>query len=266
MPTRKLTRKEIVREDSFHATVRETYESIIAHKRTILIGIIAALVVGLGFVVWRHYRSKSEAESKYLFGKALETFHASVQQPSGSPADAKPDQPAESKPEFKSENEKYTKALSQFNDAAKAGSGQMKALSLYYVGLCQQKLGKTDEAVKTLEADKDKLKDPRYSFLLKKSLAGLYETKGDYNTAIKWYTELLKSTASSYPKDDILMSLGRCYELTQNKDEAIKKYTQLAQEYPTSLYQREANDRLVKLGAKRVTRTEPNAINPLTME
>ncbi len=265
----KLTRKEIVREDTFHASIRNTYESLATHKQKILVGVGLVIVASVGLFTWEYFQSKWDSESRYAFNQALETYHAPVvttAEPSANPPqDGSLDSPAPLR--FQSENEKYSRALKEFSELSKRrGSRQTKLLSQYYVGLSQEKLGKTDDAIKTLETIKSKFSDPRYSFLVKKTLAGIYEIKGELNSAIKINTELLNDMKSSYPKDEILMALGRSFEAQNNKEEAIKKYSQLAKEYPSSQNQREANDRLAKLGAKKITPPESATMNPLLSE
>lgn len=260
MGTRKLTRKEIIHGDPIRETLNAAYEIFIINSKVIIIAIaIAVLGVG-GYYLWAHYQTTTQAETQLLLSQALKTFHAQVE---GEPSPL--DQTAASGPKFKSKSQKYTEALKQFQELSnRYGSRPVGHIARYYQALCMQHLGKTAEAVKTLEALRDEVHDPRYAFLVKKALAALYEAQGDHRKAADLYTQLLNDSEATNPKDAILINLGRCYESLQNEAEAIKAYERILNEFPNSLYRSNAEDRLTQLGARKRQEASTVGLNPAT--
>lgn len=263
MGAKRLTRKEIVREDPIRVAFKQTYSALLDYKNYMVIGIVALAVIGAGAALGDRYFSKRDAEAQNLFGKALDTFHASVQSSSPPPPD--PDHP-QPQPQFKTDTEKYTEALKQFNQVAgKYFAGRVGLYAKYYAALCQQKLGRPDEAMKALDALTGK-GDARYRSLVKEALVELYDAKGDYASVIKLDNELLNDNNSPFPKDEVLLNLGKAYEGSQNKSEAVKAYERLVRDYPTSPYMSEANTRLAKLGVKSPAPSGPGSLSLPSLE
>ena len=50
------------------------------------------------------------------------------------------------------------------------------------------------------------------------------------------YTELSRDTSSQMPVDGVLMQLGRACALAGRKEEAVRAFTRVTEEFPTSLY------------------------------
>lgn len=257
MTAKRLTRKDILKDDPFRDVLQDTMAAILANKNVILIGFLAIVaVVGL-YALWQNYSTQAEGEAQFALSKGLDAFHAHVRGPNDPPLT--PEQKAMNPiSEFKTETEKYTEALKRFQDAAaKYPSRQAGFLAKYYVGLCQQRLGNGDDAIKTLESIRNNFKEPTFDGVAKRTLAELYESKGKYDEAVKLCQELVDNKSVMLPRDQILLLMGRSYEAMNKKDEAIKAYTRIGQEFPTSVYLGDANRNLTKLGAKPVSPPTP---------
>ena len=65
-----------------------------------------------------------------------------------------------------------------------------------------------------------------------------------YDTAITLYTELSRDTSSQLPVDGVLMQLGRACALAGRKEEAVRAFTRVTEEFPASLYLMDAKREL----------------------
>ena len=261
MSAKRLTRKEILRGDPFRDTLQDTLDAVIENKNMIIIILVAVVAVVGGVALWQNYSEKSEAEAHNQLSKGLEAFHATVRNPNDPPLT--PEQQAMNPPSpYKTEAEKYSEALKRFQEAAaKHPSHRAGQLARYYAALSQVRLGQTDEAIKGLEALRGRFGEPTYDGMVKRTLAELYQAKGRHEEGVKLAQELLNDASSALPKDQLLMMLGQSYENLNKKDEALKMYTRLGQEYPTSTYFSDANGRISKLGGKPIP--PPLPANPM---
>ncbi|MBI1746180.1 MAG: tetratricopeptide repeat protein [Acidobacteria bacterium] len=257
MTAKRLTRKELVKEDPFRVALRETADAIIASKVTIVTAfIVVASLAGL-FALWQTLSTKSEGESQYMLSKGLDTFHAAVGDPNETALTQK-QQALSPPPEFKNDTDKFNEALKRFQEtAAKYPNKQAGIMAKYYIGLCQQKLNNPEESIKTLESIRGSFKEPTYVSMVKLTLAELYEGKGQHEAAAKLCQELLDDKSGTTPMDAVLLLLGQCYEGMSKKDEAIKTYTRIGQERANSVYFSDANTRIMKLGGKPLTPPRP---------
>jgi outer membrane protein assembly factor BamD (BamD/ComL family) len=64
--------------------------------------------------------------------------------------------------------------------------------------------------------------------------------QGKYDSAIAIYTELSRDTNSQIPVDSVLMQLGRAYVRAGKKEEAIRAFNRIVDEFPQSLYASDA--------------------------
>ena len=64
--------------------------------------------------------------------------------------------------------------------------------------------------------------------------------QGKYDPAIALYTELTRDTGSQIPVDGVLMQLGRAYVRAGKKEDAIRAFNRIVEEFPQSLYATDA--------------------------
>ena len=65
-----------------------------------------------------------------------------------------------------------------------------------------------------------------------------------YDNAITIYTEMSRDTTSQLPVDGVLMQLGRACARAGRKEEAVRAFTRVTEEFPTSLYTADAKREL----------------------
>ena len=75
-------------------------------------------------------------------------------------------------------------------------------------------------------------------------LAEVQVAQKKYDNAITIYTEMSRDTSSQMPVDGVLMQLGRACALAGRKEEAVRAFTRVTEEFPTSLYTADAKREL----------------------
>jgi len=145
-----------------------------------------------------------------------------------------------------SKEDRYKKALDLFKTSYDT---RKSPYVLMYIAGCFYELGNYDEAIKTL---KDFIQ--RYSTeedllpLAYEKLSMAYERKGDSTEAMKTLETLYNLKGTSIYKDLALMESARLLEREGKRDEAMKKYKELAEKFPNSPFSDEAK---AKLGEKK---------------
>ena len=76
------------------------------------------------------------------------------------------------------------------------------------------------------------------------SLAHSYDAMGDYQKAAELYRDNFKAFSRVVPKELVLLDLGKYYEKSDQKNEAMAQYQRIIDEFPESQYKDEAQDRL----------------------
>lgn len=182
----------------------------------------AALLASAVVVGGIFYLRRQQAQAGEAFAKALATFHAPV-------TDSPP--PGATSPTFKSEEEKYTEALKQFQEVAVQHSRHVPGrLSRYYAALCMQKLGKLSEAEQELRSIGQQ-ESPDVAALAKMALADVYQQTDRAEEAEKLYRELENTPAATVPKATVQIALADLLR-AKNPQHALELYKQIAQQYP----------------------------------
>jgi TolA-binding protein len=68
--------------------------------------------------------------------------------------------------------------------------------------------------------------------------------QGKYDEAIAVYTEVSRDAGSTLPLDSVLMHLGRAYARAGKKDDAVRSFTRVVDEFPQSPYAADARREL----------------------
>jgi hypothetical protein len=226
----KLSRREL-KEDRLR-TAFEDYEAFAKeHAKEIVASIVIILVVmGAVFGV-RTLTNSMEATANAKLAAALDTFHAYV-------GSASPGLASQGTQTFGTDQEKYKKALSEFQAVTQVTGvekllPQIKAMRIArcYAGMCEAHLGNGASAVKTLqESARDS--DPSIASLAKLALAGEYAKSGKDADAIKIYQELSDHPTSTVPRSTALLALAGVYRGSQPA-QARQIYERLEKDYGT---------------------------------
>lgn len=189
--------------EEFEEFAKQRYKEIFT-----VAGIIVA-VVGLAAGL-KMYLDRQEAAANADLGAALRTFGAYVG----------PAQQASFMPglvTFPTAEEKYKKALAQFNEILQKYSRppQPKAVAIarLHVGLCQAHLGQQDAAVKTL-GEVARASDRNIASLAQFGLAGELLKAGKREEALRNYEELARRPSATVPESTARLALADAYRAT----------------------------------------------------
>ncbi|MBI4447327.1 MAG: tetratricopeptide repeat protein [Acidobacteria bacterium] len=242
MGTRKLTRKDIVREDRVHAALSGIYEWSQVHRKWLIVIPAVVLAAILGAYLWRIYQRGRDERLQNDFAEALKIHHATV----GS--EASQSAPLPSQHRFATEQERHKKSLERFTEIAQQNpSSPLGLWARYYVALNKNALGEKEEAGKLAAEIVQESDDVQLQNLARYFLAQQAQAEKHFSQAAELLQQILKSSSQTFPKQAILLSLGESYEALGRKEEALKQYRELSSKYPTSEYSRQAQDRIARI-------------------
>jgi TolA-binding protein len=233
----RLTRHEILKEDHFLLAVEKTRDFFLTQRKAVLLGagifgIVLVLVLGV-----RYGLATQDEKSKDALSNALKIYHAPL---TGSPEAQSVDL------SFSSENQKYEKALVEFQAVStRYPSRTAGKIAKYYAGLCLRSLNRTDEAIKVLEPLSKEKSD--YGALALEVLGSIYENSGNTAKAIEVNQRIVSDDAPVAPTSLDLLRLARLYEQQSNSVEAVKIYQRVIKEFPGSSYAGDAEKKLKQL-------------------
>jgi len=213
------TRQEL-KQDKFAETAADAVHWTVAHRRTIISGVIALAVlvaVGIGIFWYRDYRQAAAAQK---LGDALVTYNAPVL------PDASQGNQMVS---FSSVADRALAAKKQFYAiSAEYGSARAGQWAHYFAALCEVDLGNYAVAEGQLK-DVAKSRDVEVSSLAKLALASVYRNQKKDSDAVAVYKDLIDHPTLSVPKTTAQLALADLYQPTQPA-EAKKLYEQIAKD------------------------------------
>lgn len=235
----KRTDRHKLKENEFARTVAHARDAVqsrgAAITRTVVVTLVLVAIVG-GFLWWRNSR---DAAANGLLAAALATYQMPVIPPQP-PAPGSPP-PVPQPGTFQTEQERLDASLPKFMEAANANPDSDAAITArFYAAGILSALGKTAEAEEHYRQVVDKAGDSIYARTARLGLAQAQVAQGEYDGAITIYTELSRDTSSTLPLDSVLLQLGRACARAGKKEEAIRAFTRVVDEFPQSPYAAEA--------------------------
>ena len=258
MAAKRLTRKEIVRQDRIQQTLTETSSWLVRNLNYILItAAILVLSLATGYL-WQSYQQSRQAELQTRFSDALAKYHGTVaeqqQAEETESAGAETSPFPATKYEFSSTQERSESALSDFRELSEQYPGtRLGTFANYYVGLTLIDLEKTDEAKQVLSSI---VADSEYSDianLARNALAQLEISEGHWEEAIRLLNEILNDLSSTFPQQMILARLAQSYEAVGDNEAALRTYRKISAEYSGSSFATKADSRIEYLELRGVT-------------
>jgi len=237
----KLTVKEMKRDplvELFEQARGWFFENSDKYKKPAII-VAAVILVAVGIYYLLSFRT-TRAESR--LASALEIYNAPVADPL----------PKNEPIAFKTDKEKYEKALQAFNAASGAHSTYGE-IAQYYAAISQLKL---DAAKGRAQLEALTTRNSLVGRLALFALADSYKQAGEYDKAAELFKKLSDSPGDM-PKPMILLNLAGVYEAQGKKKEAEELYLSVAREDRSSEAGREAVNKLGALNPEAVESLPP---------
>ena len=238
-----------LKENELAQTIVAARQALIARRRqatgVLLALLVIAVVVG-GISMWGR---EDDTRAQRLLADAMVIFNTRVI-PATPTSDAPGAVPAAATigatGSYATEFAKLTAALPRLKAAADAYPETDAGITArYHYASSLAALGKHAEAVEAFDevvglAGNDSL----YGRMARLGKADTQVRAGQLETAIATWRDLASSTDEELPKDAILMELGKAYQASGDQEEALKAFTQVVDEHPTSPYVAEAQAEL----------------------
>jgi len=239
----KRTERHKLKENEFARTVAQARDMMETRGGDIAKVTVAVLVLAAAVGGYMWWRSAREARANEQLAAALATYQMPVVPPPP-PAPGSPP-PLPQPGTFQSEAERLNASLPKFVDAANAHPNNEAGIAArYYEAAILAGLGKQGEAEQRYKEVIDKAGSSIYGRTAKLGMAEAQIAQGKYDSAIAIYTELSRDTTSTLPLDSVLLHLGRAYARAGKKDEAVRSFTRVVDEFPQSSYAADARREL----------------------
>ena len=238
----KSTERHQLKQDRFLTTLNETMLQIEQHRKRMLAGVVALVVIGAavtGYLLWQRNRNEQAAR---MLTDAVVIAEAPV-------ADAE-DAPKPPSGTYTSERAKLEASLPKFLAVAEAFPKTQAGLAgRYHAAANLAALGRYEEAAKRYQEVVDLAGDSVYGSMARLGLAEAQLSQRQFEPAINTFKQLSVNPAAEVPVDGVLMQLGRAYLLAGRKPEAVQSFKRITSEFPTSPFAAEARRELDALSA-----------------
>lgn len=235
----KSTERHKLKENEFARTVAHARDVVTARQRDIVtIVVVAALALAaVGAYAW--WRQSRSVKANTALAAALATYEAPVVPPAPPKPGSAPPLPQPGV--FQSEQAKLEAALPKFLDAASRYPDSDAGIAArYHAAGILATLGRYSEAEQRYTEVVAKGGNTIYGRTARLGLAEVQLAQGKFDNAIAIYTELSRDTSSQIPVDSVLMQLGRACARAGKKEEAIRAFNRIVEEFPQSLYATDA--------------------------
>jgi TolA-binding protein len=232
-----------LKQNEFAQTTARVLATLSANQRRIQIVVggvlIVAFVVG-GVLFWRNRQANRAGEQ---LGIALAMLDATI-----APAPTIPG--AKQAPgTFPTEQARAEATLAAFQRvAAEFSSTQAGVAAKYHAAGELMSLGRVAEAAQAFEEVVNRAGGSSiYQPMARLGLAEAKAAAGQYDDAIKTFTDLSGERDGMLPVDGVLMQLGRVCLKAGKTDEARAAFRRVVDEFPTSAFAADAEQRLTAL-------------------
>lgn len=239
-----LNRKDMKRDELATAMGRGV-EYAESHARTLVTAIGAVLVVALLAALWFMYRSHRAEQANDALAQAIKVYQAPVD-----PAAPKPDDPQN--PTFADEAARRTKAKGLFeklhDDYGSTGAGGVGAVYLGQIAIAEEQPDRARELWNGFVKDHS---DHLLAGEVRVNLFRLDRNTGKGEEVAQALTTMLDQAEPPLPQDVILGELAATQEMLGKKQEAVKSYQRIVDEFPQSPYARDAREKISALDPSR---------------
>jgi tetratricopeptide (TPR) repeat protein len=239
----KLHRKEL-KQDEVREKISEAVRSVSLHSREVvyIIGLVLAVaVIAMG---WFYYEKHQEGKSQKALASALKKLEAPVGEAATNPN-------VRSEFTYKTESEKYSAALKDFEQIIKDyGNTSAAEIARYQAGVCTYYLGDMKKAESYLK-ESTRVSDRNVLYYLSRiALANFYAGIGKYDEATKLLNEAIQKNKDFVPQENLLLQLADVYEKAGKAKESRDTLQKIADGYKDSPAAYQAENRLRELKEK----------------
>jgi len=237
----KLHRKDL-KQDEIREKFADAIRSASLHGKEVLYIIGVVIAVGLIAFGWFYYERNQQEESQNLLGIAIEKFQAPVGPASADPTVQKP------KYNYKTEEEKYTNALKDFEQIVKKhGNTPAADMARYQAGVCAFYLKDHKKAEEYLiQAGKVSDRNIIY-FQSRIALANLYNLTSRSADAARVLDEAIRKDKNLVPPEYLMFQSAEALAKSGKTKEAINTFQKILDQYKDSPVSYQAQARLNEL-------------------
>ncbi len=239
----KSTERHKLKENEFARSVSRARDVMQTRKRDVTRWVVATVVIVAivsGYSVWRQSRN---AKASAALARALAVYEAPVV-PLAAPSPGSP-MPVQQPGTYATEQAKLEAALPKLLEAASQHPNTDAGISArYYAGAALSSLGRYSEAEQRFQEVIDQAGSRIYGRTARLGLAEAQVAQGKYDNAIAIYREMSADANAQLPVDGVLMSLGQACTKAGRKDEAVRAFTRIVEEFPQSPYATDARREL----------------------
>lgn len=230
---KKLSRKELLKEDDFLTSTRSFVGYLIGKKNLLIIGIGGIIALTLILVGIRYIVSSSNTESENSLAVALEYYKGPVVTSEMLEKDPR----LKYFRTFTDEKTKYTEAAAKFDFVSKAYKRKHTGIiALFYAGNCYYKIGDYATAIEKYKKYVDIVgNNPEKSFsnLALEGLGYSLEMSGKTDDALAAFEKLTTPENGTF-RERGLYNAARMYQIKNNNQKALELYKILIQDFPES--------------------------------
>ncbi len=242
----KSTERHKLKQNEFARTVAQARDMLETRGRDIgslAVIVVAAVALVGGYTWWRQSRDSS---ANTMLAEALAVFEAPVVAPAA-PAPGSPI-PVQQPGTYPTEQAKLEAALPKFEETSKKYASSDAGISARYhsAGILLT-LGRFADAEQRYQEVLDKAgRSSIYGRTARLGQAEAQVAEGKYDNAIATYRELSTDSSVQLPVDGILMHLGRACVKAGKKDDAVRAFNRVVEEFPQSVYVADARKELAE--------------------
>jgi len=242
----KSTERHKLKENEFARSVSHARDVIESRRRDIAMGLLAAVVLIAAVAGYAWWRQSRNAQANTLLASALAVYAAPVV-PVAAPAPGSP-VPVPQPGTFQTQQEKLEAALPKFLETADRYPDMEAGITARYhaAGILALQ-GRHAEAEQRYQEVIAKAGKRIYGRTARLGLANVQVAQNKFDSAIAIYTDMSRDTSSQIPVDSVLIQLGRAYARAGRKDEAVRTFNRVVEEFPQSLYAADARRELAEV-------------------
>ncbi len=239
----KAQQRHQLKQNDFAATVARVTTTVREQRdRAVMVVVIAVIAIGAGtgYYLWRkHARDQSGA----LFAAAMAVTESQI-----APAPTVPGA-TQAPGTFATPKARQEAALQAFQQVANAYPSTSDGIAAAYQAAgALFGLGRLAEAEKAYQDVIARGGSSIYASAAHMGLAETLASEGQYDRAIKEYTDLAAQRDGVLPVDGVLVQLARTYAKAGKTSEARATFKRVVDEFPSSNYVAEARQQITLLG------------------